>query len=268
MSLSQLLRNSRLATVKKAAAVAAVAGAVGFGAMTKAVDSNGNVVNSTSSSSSSSPSTANSGATGFASSNPVIKPSSGDSLGASSGYSAENCVKNPSMENCNYGTITQKDWDEFLPPNGIVVRDARGNVVFKKCRSLTEGAASAKTEMDQEKARFDKFTTAMNLNTSSYRGGGDSSYGDNYECRVQPTTAAPKEEPCPTLKNYTELKDYYRQQYYQMSNELQSRAAKNYDCRGVRDSVMAAADPNWKNDRGVASEVKSANAASGNRGIQ
>jgi hypothetical protein len=265
MSLSQLLRNSRLAAAKKAVAVTVVAGAVGFGIMAKTVDSDGNVVSSTSSSIPASPSS--SGATGFASSNPVIKPSSGSSMGASADYSAENCVKNPTVENCNYGTITQKDWDEFLPPNGIVVRDARGNVVFKKCRSLTEGAAAAKAEMDQEKARFDKFTTAINLNTNNYRGG-DDSYNGSYECRVQPSAVAPKEEPCPTLKNYTELKDYYRQQYYQMSNELQSKAAKNYDCRGVRDTVMAAADPNWKNDSGVKSQVKSANAASGNRGVQ
>ncbi len=267
MSLSQLFRKSRLATVKKVAAVAVVSGAVGFAAMTKTVDSKGDVINSPSSSGSSA-SSANSGAAGFATSNPVIKPSSGDSLGAASDSGAENCVKNPTLENCNYGSISQRDWDEFLPPNGIVVRDARGNVVFKKCRSLTEGATAAKTEMDQEKERFNKFTTAMNLNTSSSRDVGDSSYSETYDCRVQPSTAAPKEEPCPTLKNYTELKDYYRQQYYQMSNELQSIAAKNFVCRGVRDTIMTAADPNWKNDRGVASDGKPATAVFGNRGVQ
>lgn len=266
MSLNQLFRKSKLAAFKKAAVTSAVVASVaGFSVLTKSVDSQGNVIASSAGSSTAS-AAGSTGATGFATSNPVIKPSSSDSL-RSVVYSPEACVKNPSVENCNSSAITQKDWDQFLPPEGIVVRDARGNVVFKKCRSLTEGAAAAKAEMDQEKTRFEKFNAAMSINVGSYHGGRES-YENNYECSVKPNKAAPPEEPCPTLKNFTELKDYYRQQYYQMSNELQKRASAHYECRGIRDNVMAASDPSWKTDRGIASQVKSANAASGNNGVR
>lgn len=272
MSLNSLFRNSRLAAAKKTVAVAAaVTSVAGFVVMTKMVDADGKVINSTPSTSSSS-STANSGgAAGFASSNPVIKPASGGG-GASGGssYTPEKCAKNPSVENCTDNSISQKDWDEFLPPNGIVVRDSRGNVVFKKCRSLTEGAAAAKAEMDPEKARFDKFTTAMNIHTNNgHHQRGDDDGGYYHYCRVTPTSAEPKAEPCPTLKNFTDLRDYYRQQYYHMSNELQNRAKNHDNCDGIRDSVLAAADPNWKNDRGVASQnAAAAGMASGNRGAR
>lgn len=271
MSLNRLFRNSRIAGAKKAVVtVAAVAGVAGFVVMTKMVDANGKVINPTPSTSQSPNTTNNGGASGFASNNPVLKPPSSSS-GVSGGvsYNPENCVKNPSVENCSDNSITQKDWDEFLPPNGLVVRDGRGNVIFKKCRSLTEGAAAAKAEMDPEKARYDRFMTAMNINTNGgYRHRGDDDGGGNYQCRVQPSSPEPKAEPCPTLKNFTDLRDYYRQQYYHMSNELQNRAKNEYDCVGVRDTVLAAADPNWKNDRGPASAKKSADAAFENRGVR
>lgn len=278
MSLSDLFRKSKkLAALKKAAvASTVVAGVAGFSMLTKSVDSSGNVVQSSSSGSSSAGS---SGAAGFASSNPVIKPPPSSSTGGSSedrgisnsNFNPEKCMKNPTLENCTDNGLSQSDWDQFLPTDGLVVRDGRGNVVFKKCRSLTEGQATAKKEMEQEKARFDKFTTAMNVIAPVYYGGADSGYSGSH-CNVQPTKVAPKEAPCPNYQNYTDLKNHYREQYYVMSNELQKKAADKsieiYDCGSVRDNVMAAVDPNWKNDRSIASEQKSANAASGNRGIR
>lgn len=270
MSLNKLFRNSRIAAAKKSVVAAAVvAGVAGFTAVAKMVDANGKVINSTPSTNSSTSSAGSGGATGFAASNPVVKPPSDVGGGANGGaaYTADKCAKNPSVENCTDNTITQKDWDEFLPPEGFVVRDGRGNVIFKKCRSLTEGAAAAKAEMDPEKARFDRFTTALNINTGgNYQGREDWDRGSY--CHVKPSSPEPPMAPCPTMKNYTELRDYYRQQYYYMSNELQNRASRSDECREIRETVMAAADSNWKNDGGVAGAKKSADAASGNRGVR
>jgi len=274
MSLSDLFRRNKKLTALKNAAIAStvVAGVAGFSMLTKPVDSSGNVVQ-TSSVGSSTSAASPSGAASFASSNPVIQPpsngggSSGSGGLANSNFNPENCMKNPTLENCTDNSLTQSDWDQFLPTDGIVVRDGRGNVVFKKCRSLTEGQAAAKKEMEQEKARFDKFTTSMNVTVGGGYRGGDS--GNSYDqCNVQPTKVAPKEAPCPNLQNYTEMKSYYREQYYVMSNELQKKAGETYECGTVRDTVMAAVDPNWKNDRGIASEQKSANTASSNRGVR
>lgn len=269
MSLSNLFRNARKAAALKNAALAStlVAGVAGFTMMTKSVNSDGQVIENSSAGISSS----GSGATGFATSNPVIKPNSnGSSSGSSAAhYNFNACIKNPSAENCmNNDSISQKDWDQFLPPEGIVVRDNRGNVLFKKCRSLTEGAASAKKEMEPEKARFEKFTTTMNIHTGNYNNYGDDYGNRNHACAVQPTKVAPKEEPCPTYKNYTELRDYYREQYYLMSNALQKKVQENYECGDIRNSVMAAVDPNWKNDPGISASPKSADAGFFNRGVR
>lgn len=269
MSLNKLFRNARLAAAKNTVVAATVvAGVAGFTVMTKMVDANGKVINSTPSASTSTSSTNSGAATGFVSSNPVVKPASGGS-DASGGisYSPEKCMKNPSLDNCADNSITQKDWDAFLPPEGFVVRDGRGRVIFKKCRSLTEGAAAAKAEMEPEKARFDRFTTALNINTGgNYHGREDWERGSY--CHVKPSSPEPEQAPCPTMKNYTDLRDYYRQQYYHMSNELQNRAQRSDECRDIRETVMAAADPNWRNDSGLANAKKSADAASGNRGVR
>lgn len=268
MSLNNLFRKARKAAALKNAtlATAVVAGVTGFTMMTKSVNSDGQVMESSSSSASN-----DAAAAGFATSNPVIKPNSSNntSRNSDSSLNLEACIKNPSATTCaDNNSISQQDWDQFLPPEGIVVRDSRGNVIFKKCRSLTEGAAAAKKEMEPEKARFDKFTTAMNIHAgipNNY----DIDYGNyNSACAVRPTKAAPKEEPCPTYKNYTDLKDYYREQYYLMSNALQQKAQENYECRDTRNSIMAAVDANWKNDPGISDGLKGATPVSLNRGVR
>lgn len=271
MSLSQLLRNAKKASATKAAAAVIVAGAVGFTVLSKTVDSNGNVVD-TSTASSSPSSSASTGATGFATSNPALQPasssstSSGTLSGAAADAAYQNCMKNPTIQNCSAG-ISQSDWDSFLPPEGLVIRDGRGNIVFKKCRSLTEGAQTAKNEMDQEKARFAKFTSTMNVNIT-YSGGGDGGGYSNNECLVQPSKSAPMEQPCPSYQNLTDLRDYYRQQYYEMSNKLQALVSSYPECTQVRDNVMAAVDPNWKSDRGIASSKQAAAPGRLNTGVR
>jgi hypothetical protein len=267
MSLNQLFRNAKkAAALKKAALVMTVAAsAVGI-ILTKTVNSNGTGAQTSSSvrqgdrSSSAPESFAAFAAT------PLVPPSAVETSRASNFDSAK-CLQNPSVNNCNNDSLSQGDWDRFLPPEGIVLRDGRGKVIFKKCRGLTEGAKNAKFEMEQERARFDKFNTAMTLTISSAQSYREDS-GSFASCDIKSKKMAPKEEPCPTLKNYTEMKDFYRQQYYEMSNELHSQAKINHECIDIRDQVMAAADPTWKNDRGIASLLKATRSATANKGVQ
>lgn len=242
-ALSDLLKKNNKSKVPKVAAAAVTATVVAF-SFAKLTGSENNDSSAQSDSS---------GAAAFASNNLTMRP---EHISASSGTNGEKGSSGSMAGAGSDGIISDDALEDFIPPEGIVARDGKGNVIYKRCRKLTEGQVTAKAEMEKERARYDKFATAARKYLSPSGNGGDAGYTVN-NCAVS-GKKVPKESPCPSYQEYTSLRDFYSQQYYEMSNQLQRNASLDEQCKGPRDLVMAAADPNWRSDRSIASEAPSA----------
>lgn len=246
-ALSDLLKKNNKSKFPTVAAAAVTATVVAFSFAKLATDEPNDSAAETSVAQSNS-----SGSAAFASNNLTIRPSANNSASSSPGGSGSSA----SMTGGSDGIISDDALEDFIPPEGIVARDGKGNVIYKRCRKLTEGQVTAKAEMEKEQARYSKFDTAAKKYLSSGGGGGgDAGYTVN-NCAVS-GKKVPKESPCPTYQEYMARRDFFSQQYYEMSNQLQRNASLDEQCKGPRDLVMAAADPNWRSDRSIASETPS-----------
>jgi len=157
------------------------------------------------------------------------------------------------MDLSSLNQLTEDQIDAIIPPQGIVVYDGHGNVVSKVCRPMNEGTKNASADFTTEKQRYDKFVTAMNQFSNSVAGDPSDFYG---ECIVQSQKTPPKQDPCPNYNNFVALRDFYHQQYYDLTNQLQQAGNRFPQCRRVCNNIMASVDPTW-NSRGVASTAGS-----------